>query len=85
MSYYNSLLLPKSVGSSGHHCVRVLSESIAKDQRVYLFASNRMNYYVNKTGFGTFIRSQYPQLLHKKLEKELCKRSLHAFRLIVDS
>ena len=82
MSYYNSLLLPKSKGSSGHSS---MTESIAKDQRVYLFASNRMNYYVNKTGFGTFIRSQYPQLLHKKLEKELCKRSLHAFRLIVDS
>jgi hypothetical protein len=48
-----------------------MSESIAKDQRVYLFASNRMNYYMNKTEFGTFIKEQYPQLFDKKLEKEI--------------
>lgn len=52
-------------------CLKYMSESIAKDQRVYLFASNRMNYYMNKTDFGTFIREQYPQLFDKKLEKEI--------------
>ena len=52
-------------------CLKYISESIAKDQRVYLFASNRMNYYMNKTEFGTFIKEQYPQLFDKKLEKEI--------------
>jgi hypothetical protein len=48
-----------------------MSESISKDQRVYLFASNRMNYYINKTDFGTFIKNQYPQFPGGKLEKEI--------------
>jgi hypothetical protein len=49
-----------------------MSLSIAKDQRVlYLFASYRMNYYINKTDFGTFIKEQYPQLFDMKLEKEI--------------
>ena len=52
-------------------CLKYMSESIAKDQRVYLFASNRMNYYMNKTDFGTFIKEQYPQLFDKKMEKEI--------------
>ena len=52
-------------------CLKYMSESIAEDKRVYLFASNRMNYYVNKTDFGTFIKKQYPQLLDRKLEKEI--------------
>ena len=52
-------------------CLKYMSESIAKNQRVYLFASNRMNYYINKTDFGTFIKNQYPQLFGKELEEEI--------------
>ncbi len=51
-------------------CLKYMSESISKDKRVYLSASNRMNYYVNKTDFGTFIKSQYPVFLGGKLERE---------------
>ena len=49
-----------------------MSESIAKNQRVYLFASNRMNYYMNKTDFGTFIKT-ISQLFDKKWKKKLYK------------
>ena len=44
-----------------------------------------MNYYINKTDFGTFIKEQYPQLFDRNWKKKLYKHSLDAFRLIVDS
>ena len=48
-----------------------MEESIVKDKRVHLAASDSMNYYINKTDFGRFIKSQYPQLFGKKLENEI--------------
>ncbi|MFI5405514.1 MAG: hypothetical protein ACHQ1D_03255 [Nitrososphaerales archaeon] len=52
-------------------CLKYMEESIVKDKRIHLWASDRMNYYINKTEFGIFIKSQYPQLFDKKLEKEI--------------
>lgn len=42
-----------------------------EDKPEYLSASNRMNYYINKSDFGIYIKSQYPQLFGCRLEKEI--------------
>ena len=52
-------------------CLKYMGVSIAEDKPVYLSASNRMNYYVNKTEFGTFIKNQYSQFLGGELKKEI--------------
>jgi len=52
-------------------CLKYMTMSITEDRRVYLSASNRMNYYVNKTDFGAFIKSQYPVFPGGKLENEI--------------
>ena len=48
-----------------------MKESIVKDKQVHVTASDSINYYINKTDFGRFIKSQYPQLFGKKLENEI--------------